>query len=52
MLIILAPGGLENLFAQVGDEVSDTTLHPPLMSEYKMEKFVSLLSDYGVKIKH
>ena len=52
MLVILVPGGLENLFVQVGDEVTDPTLQPPPMSEDKMEKFASLLSDYGVEIKH
>jgi len=52
MLIILAPGGLENLFVKVGDEVSDPTIQPPPMSEDKMKKFASLLSDYGVEIKH
>ena len=52
MLIILAPGGLENLFVEVGDKVSDTTVQPPAMSEDKMKKFASLLSDYGIEIKH
>ena len=52
MLIILAPGGLENLFVEVGDEVSDTTIQPSAMSEDKMKKFASLLSDYGVEIKY
>jgi len=52
MLIILVPGGLENLFVQVGDEVSDPTIQPSPMSEDKMKKFASLLSDYGVEIKH
>lgn len=51
-LIILAPGGLENLFVEVGNEVSDTTIQPPPMSAEKMGKFTSLLSDYGVEIKH
>ena len=52
MLIILAPGGLENLFVKIGDEVSDPTIQPPPMSEGKMKKFASLLSEYGVEIKH
>ena len=52
MLIILAPGGLENLFVEVGDEVSDPTIQPPPMSEKQMKKFVGLVSDYGVEIKH
>jgi len=51
MLIILAPGGLENLFVEVGDEVSDPTIQPPPMSEDKMEKFASLVSDYSIEIK-
>jgi len=52
MLVILSPGVLENLFMEVGDEVSDPTIQPPSMSEDKMKKFISLLSDYGVEIKH
>ena len=52
ILIILAPGELKNLFVKVGDEVLDPTIRPPPMSEDKMKKFASLLSDYGVEIKH
>jgi len=52
MLIILAPGGLENLFVEVGDEVSDPTIKPLPMSAEKMKKFADVVSDYGVKIKH
>ena len=52
MLIILSPGGLENLFVEVGDEVTDPTVQPPPMSEGQMKKFVDLVSDYGVEIKH
>ena len=52
MLIILAPGGLENLFVEVGDEVSDPTIQPPPMSDGQMKKFADVVSDYGVEIKH
>ena len=52
MLIILAPGGMENLFVEVGDEVTDSTVQPPPMSEKQMKKFADLVSDYGVEIKH
>lgn len=52
MLIILAPGGLENLFVDVGDEVSDPTIQPPPMSEKQMKKFADVVFDYGVEIKH
>lgn len=52
MLIILAPGGLENLFVDVGDMVSDPTVQPPPMSDGQMKKFVDLISDYGVEVKH
>ena len=51
MLIILAPGGLENLFVEVGDEVSDPTIQPPSMSAEKMKKFADVVSEYGVEIK-
>ena len=52
MLIVLAPGGLENLFVEVGDEVTDPTIQPPPMSDKQMKKFVDLVSSYGVEIKH
>ena len=50
ILVILAPGGLENLFIELGNEVSDIAIPPPPLSEDKTKKFVSLLSKYGVKI--
>lgn len=52
MLIILAPGGLEDLFVEVGNEVSDSTVPPPPMSNAQMKKFADVVSDYGVEIKH
>ena len=52
MLIILSPGGMENLFVEVGDEVSDPTIQPSPMSDSQMKKFADLVSDYGVEIKH
>ena len=51
MLIILAPGGLENLFIEVGREVSDTNIRPLPMTDDEMKKFTNLLSKYGVEIK-
>ena len=38
MLVILAPGGLEDLFVEVGDEVSDPTIQPSPMSDGQIEK--------------
>ena len=52
MLIILAPGGLENLFIEVGEDVSDPTVQPSQTSDSQMKKFADLISDYGVEIKH
>ena len=52
MLIILAPGGLENLFVEVGNEVSDPKIQPSPMSDSQMKKFVDVVSNYGVEIKH
>ncbi|MGH1522468.1 MAG: cupin domain-containing protein [Nitrosopumilus sp.] len=52
MLIILAPGGLENLFVEIGDDVADPTVQPPPMSDGQMKKFADLVFDYGVEIKH
>ena len=51
MLIVLAPGGMENLFVEVGDEVSDPTIQPPPMSDSQMKKFADVVSNYGVEIK-
>jgi len=36
---------------KVGDEVSDPTIQPPPMSEDKMKRFASIVSNYGVEIK-
>ena len=52
LLIILAPGGLENLFVEVGEEVSDPTIQPDPMSEKQMKKFADTVLRYGVEIKH
>ena len=52
MLIVLAPRGLENLFVEVGDKVTDPTVQPPPMSDGQMKKFSNLVSGYGVEIKH
>lgn len=52
MLIILAPGGLENLFVEIGEEVSDSTVRHPPMSAEKMKRFADVISDYGVEIKY
>ena len=51
MLIILSPGGLENLFIEAGREVSDTTIRPLPMTDDEMKKFTNLLPKYGVEIK-
>jgi len=51
MLVIIAPGGLENLFVELGNEVSDPTIQPPPMPENKMKEFTSVLSNYGVEVK-
>ena len=50
MLIILAPGGLENLFIEVGDEIFDNAKPPGPMTEEQKKKFVQLMSKYGVEI--
>jgi len=52
VLVVLAPAGLENLFIEVGDEVSDPTIQPPSMSADKMKKFADVAAKYGVEIKH
>lgn len=52
MLIVLAPGGMENLFIEAGKKVSDTTTKPPPMTEGDMKNFVRLLSKYGVSLEH
>ena len=52
MLIVLAPGGMENLFVEVGDEVTDPTIQPSPVSDGQIKKFADLVSDYGVEIKH
>ena len=52
VLVVLAPAGLENLFIEVGDEVSDPTIQPQSMSTDKMKKFADVAPSYGVEIKY
>jgi quercetin dioxygenase-like cupin family protein len=52
MLIVLAPGGMENLFIEAGKKVLDTTIKPSPMTEEDFKNFSRLFSKYGVKLKH
>src|SRR5215467_15625153 len=48
---VLSPGGLEQLFVEVGIEVSDTNVKPPPFTKEQIEKLPSIASKYGVEIR-
>jgi quercetin dioxygenase-like cupin family protein len=48
---VLSPGGMEQLFVEVGIEVSDTNVKPPPFTKEQIQKFPSIASKYGVEIR-
>lgn len=51
LIIILSPPGMEQLFVDVGVEVSDTSLKPPPITKEQIQKFASLAAKYGMEIR-
>jgi quercetin dioxygenase-like cupin family protein len=48
---VLSPGGMEQLFVEVGVEVSDTNVKPPPFTKVQIQKLPSIASKYGVEIR-
>jgi mannose-6-phosphate isomerase-like protein (cupin superfamily) len=51
LIIVLAPAGMEQLFVEVGLEISDTSVKPPPFDNEQKQKLARLASIYGVEIK-
>ena len=51
LIIILSPPGLEQLFVEVGLEVSDINIKPQPFTNEQKQKLPSILSKYGMEIR-
>jgi quercetin dioxygenase-like cupin family protein len=51
LIIILSPPGLEQLFVEVGLEVSDINTKPPPFTNEQIQKLPGLASKYGMDIR-
>jgi len=51
LIIILSPPGLEQLFVEVGLEVSDINIKPPPFTYEQKQKLPSIASKYGMEIR-
>jgi mannose-6-phosphate isomerase-like protein (cupin superfamily) len=51
LIIILSPPGLEQLFVEVGLEVSDTNTKPPPFTNEQIQKLPGLALKYGMEIR-
>ena len=51
LIIVLSPSGLEQLFVEVGLEVSDINIKPQPFTNEQKRKLPSILSKYGMEIR-
>jgi mannose-6-phosphate isomerase-like protein (cupin superfamily) len=51
LIIVLSPAGMEQLFVEVGLEISDTSVKPPPFNNEQIQKLVRLAPKYGMEIK-
>src|SRR6476660_1290222 len=51
LIIILSPPGMEQLFIEIGMEVSDINIKPPPFTNEQIQKLPTLASKYGMEIK-
>src|SRR6266511_4118256 len=51
LIIILSPPGLEQIFVEIGAEVSDINVKPPPFTNEQIQKFPSLATKYGLEIR-
>ena len=51
LIIILSPPGMEQLFVEIGMEVSDINIKPPPFTNEQIQKLPALAAKYGMEIK-
>lgn len=51
LLFVLSPSGMEQLFVDVGLEVTDISKKPPPFTDEQLRKLPSIASKYGVEIR-
>lgn len=51
LLFVLSPAGMEQLFVEVGLEVTDISKKPPPFTDEQLQKLPSIASKYGVEIR-
>lgn len=51
LIIVLSPAGMEQLFVEVGLEVSNNSVKPPPFTNEQKQKLASLASKYGMEIR-
>jgi mannose-6-phosphate isomerase-like protein (cupin superfamily) len=51
LIIILSPPGMEQLFVDIGVEVSDISVKPPPFTNEQIQELPSLAAKYGMEIR-
>jgi quercetin dioxygenase-like cupin family protein len=51
LIIVLSPAGMEQLFVEIGLEVSDIDIKLPPFTDEQKQKFPSIASKYGMEIR-
>lgn len=51
VIIVLSPAGMEQLFVEVGKEVSNNNIEPPPIDDEQKQKLSKLASKYGMEIR-
>ena len=51
LIIVLSPPGMEQLFVDIGLEVSDINKQPPPFTDEQKQKLPSLAAKYGMELK-
>jgi mannose-6-phosphate isomerase-like protein (cupin superfamily) len=51
LIIVLSPAGMDQLFVEVGLEISNNNVMPPPFNNEQKQKLASLASKYGMEIR-
>ena len=51
LIIVLSPAGMEQLFVEVGLEISNNNIKPPAFTNEQKQKLARLASKYGMEIR-